>query len=88
LLAVIARAGGQAESLTDLVLAERINQAELEPAVRDQINRAYEEARAKPLDATVVGRLGMIFQVYGKYELAETCYLRARGLDSKSSRWP
>ncbi len=83
-----ALAGLQGEVLPDLVTAERISLAEFEPAVWDQISRAYEEARAKPQDATAVGRLGMMFQVYGKYELAETCYTRARGLDSRSSRWP
>ncbi len=87
-LAVSAPAGLQGEVLPDLVTAERINLAEWEPAVREQVSRAFEEARAKPQDATAVGRLGMMFQVYGKYELAETCYLRARGLDPKSSRWP
>jgi tetratricopeptide (TPR) repeat protein len=88
LLASDALVGLQGEVLPDLVTAEQISLAEFEPAVRDQVSRAYEEARAKPRDATAVGRLGMMFQVYGKYELAETCYIRARGLDPKSSRWP
>ncbi len=83
-----APAGLQAEVLPDLVTPEQVNLAEFEPAVREQVSRAFEEARAKPQDATAVGRLGMMFQVYGRYELAETCYLRARGLDPKSSRWP
>jgi protein O-GlcNAc transferase len=83
-----ALAGLQGQMLPGPVTAEQINLQEFEPAVRDQINRAYEEARGKPEDGTAAGRLGMMFQVYGKYELAETCYLRARGLDPKSSRWP
>lgn len=78
----------QAEPLPELVSADQFRLDELEPAVRDQIKLAYEEARKKPQDAAAVGRLGMMFQVYGKYEFAENCYLRARGLDSRSSRWP
>ncbi len=67
---------------------ERVNLNEFEPSVRDQISRAYDEARQKPKDGAAVGRLGMIFQVYGKYELAESCFLRARGLDPRTFRWP
>lgn len=88
IFSAITLAAYQAEPLPELVPADRLNLEEFEPSVRDQIGKAYEEARGKPQDATVVGRLGMMFQVYGKYELAETCYLRARGLDPRSSRWP
>jgi Flp pilus assembly protein TadD len=84
LLTANAHAGVQAGLLPDLLPADRINLEEFEPAVRDQISRAYEEARSKPQDGAAVGRLGMMFQVYGRYELAETCYIRACGLDPRS----
>ena len=73
--------------LPGLVSLEQINLEEFEPAIRDQIRRAHEEAVKEPHDGTKVGRLGMIFQVYGKYELAETCYRRAWALDPRSFRW-
>lgn len=69
------------------VSLQEIGLDEFEPAVRDQIRQAHEDARKRPEDAASVGKLGMIFQVYGKYELAETCYLRAHGLDPRSLRW-
>ena len=87
-LSTNAHAGVQEEPLPDLITAEQIKLEEFEPAVRDQISRAYEEARKKSQDGAAVGRLGMMFQVYGKYELAESCYLRARGLDPRTFRWP
>ena len=82
-----ARGEMPAASLPALVSLEQINLEEFEPAIRDQILRAHKEAAKEPQDASKGGRLGMIFQVYGKYELAETCYLRARALDPRSFRW-
>jgi superkiller protein 3 len=84
----MAISGRQTQQLPDLVPVERINLEEFEPAVRDQLSRAYEEVRKRPQDGAVAGKLGMVLQVYGKYELAQSCYLRARGLDPGSSRWP
>jgi len=75
------------ESSPGLVSLEQINLDEYEPAIRDQIRSAHQEAGKEPRDAAKAGRLGMIFQVYGKYELAESCYLRARALDPGSFRW-
>ncbi len=87
-LTATADAAAQAQLLPDLVPAERINLEDFEPAVRDQISRIYDEARKRTNDAAAVGKLGMMFHVYGRYELADTCYLRARGLDPRSFRWP
>src|SRR5206468_3348800 len=64
-----------------------LSQEKFEPAVEEQIRRAYDEARGNPRDANTIGKLGMIFQVYGKYELAESCYRRALGLAPSSFRW-
>lgn len=44
---------------------------------RRQIREALEEARSRPNDAVVAGRLGMILHAYEEYESAETCYGRA-----------
>jgi protein O-GlcNAc transferase len=88
LLIAIARGEDQAATLPDLVSAEQLNLEQFEPAIRDQVGKAYEEALSKPRDGRAVGRLGMMFQVYGKYELAETCYVRASELQPDSARWP
>ena len=66
---------------------EEIQVNEFEPAVRDQISGAYRQAEQGSFDANTTGKLGMILQVYGRYELAETCYLRARELEPLSFRW-
>ena len=68
-------------------LLQGIEYDKFEPAVAEQIRLAREETRHKPRDAEAFGKLGMIFQVYGKYELAETCYGRARALAPRSFRW-
>jgi tetratricopeptide (TPR) repeat protein len=88
LLAAAAHPRSQAGSLPEVLSPEQIKLDEFEPAVRDQISRAYEEARKDPKDANAVGRLGMMLQVYARYELAGACYLRARELDPRTSRWP
>ncbi len=70
-----------------MISLDRINLEEFEPAIRDQINQAFEQAAKRSTDAAAVGKLGMIFQVYGKYEMAEACYLRVRDLDPRAFRW-
>jgi tetratricopeptide (TPR) repeat protein len=80
-------AGAQEERIPALLSPEQIKLEEFEPAVRDQVTKAYEEARQVPQNARAVGRLGMLLQVYGRYELARACYLRARELDRTTSRW-
>ncbi len=87
LLAATPGAGAQGEPLPEVVSADRIKLEEFEPAVRDQVGRTWESARKKPNDASAVGNLGMMFQVYGRYELAETCYIRAHGLEPRTLRW-
>jgi tetratricopeptide (TPR) repeat protein len=83
----VAYAQSPAGPISDLISLEQINPEEYEPAVGEQIRVAYEDARRNPRDAETVGKLGMIFQCYGKYELAETCYRRARALAPRSFRW-
>lgn len=61
--------------------------AELEPAARRQVLDAYREAQGRPGDAAPVGKLGMIFQAYGKFEAAEACFRSAQALAPASFRW-
>ena len=82
-------AGAQASdpSLPDLISLQEIRQEEFEPVVGEQIRSAYDQALHHTSDAEAVGRLGMILQCYGKYEPAEVCYRRARGLAPQTFRW-
>src|SRR5215813_3059040 len=57
------------------------------PAIREQAQKAYNEARARPRDAEANGRLGMVLQTYEQYELAATLYERARSLAPAEFRW-
>lgn len=61
--------------------------ATLQPRVGEQIQSALEAARAKPQDAEMVGRLGMILHAYEKLELAGACYERAEGLRPDDFQW-
>ena len=61
--------------------------ASFRPAVRDQIQRAYAAASAKPDDAEAVGRLGMQFHAFEQTESAEVCYRRAHALDARRFEW-
>jgi len=54
---------------------------------RAQIARAAAEARAEPLNAERVGRLGMALHAYDEFETAEQCYRRARALAPSSFEW-
>lgn len=71
----------QAHALPRLALAE------LPPPVRAGLQRAYDAARARPRDASAVGRLGMLLHAYEQYRQAEICYRTARGLASRSMPW-
>jgi tetratricopeptide (TPR) repeat protein len=71
----------------ELISPQQIQQEEFEPAVGEQVRAAYNEAVRNPTDPEAVGRLGMIFQCYGKYELADICYRRAWALEPGSSGW-
>ena len=82
-----AEQGARVAPLPDLIPLEELQLDEFEPAIGEQIRGAYEKASQNPQDAAATGKLGMIFQVYGKYELAERCFLRAKGLDARSFRW-
>jgi tetratricopeptide (TPR) repeat protein len=57
------------------------------PVIRDQLQRAYAEASAKPNDAEASGHLGMLLQAYEQTGSAEICYRRARALDRQRFEW-
>lgn len=70
-----------------LPILPRIDMANFLPATRDQIQRIYSAALAKPDSADACGTLGMVLDAYEQQESAETCYRRAHLLDSRSFRW-
>jgi len=74
----------QAQTLPDLPPVAFDN---FGPAIREQVRKAYDDARAKPRDAEASGRLGMVLQTYEQYELAAICYERARSLAPDEFRW-
>jgi tetratricopeptide (TPR) repeat protein len=57
------------------------------PAIRDQVQHAYEAARRNLTDAGATGELGMILDAYEQYDAAAICYRRAHALDSASFQW-
>ncbi len=59
----------------------------LEPIVAEQIRAARAALDANPRDAQANGRLGMLFQTYELYGLAEPCYRRAVALAPDDLRW-
>jgi protein O-GlcNAc transferase len=54
---------------------------------REQVEKAYDAARAHPNDANANGELGMLLDVYKRREFAEICYERAHRLDPGAFRW-
>ncbi|MPY90221.1 MAG: tetratricopeptide repeat protein [Luteitalea sp.] len=58
-----------------------------EPAIRDTVSAAYEEARRKPADGEVNGRLGMVLQAHQQLESAAQSYQRASLLQPGAFRW-
>jgi tetratricopeptide (TPR) repeat protein len=71
-------------SLPDL---PKLAMASFRPRIRDQVQKAYGEAQAKPQDADANGRFGMLLHAYEQYESAERCYRRARILAPDHLEW-
>jgi tetratricopeptide (TPR) repeat protein len=57
------------------------------PAIRNAVDTAMAAARAKPKDAEVVGRLGMVLHAHDQLSSARECYRRAGILDPKRFEW-
>ena len=60
---------------------------EIRPAIREQLQKAYNDARKYPTSPVANGRLGMVLHAYKQYEAAEACYERAHLLDQSDFRW-
>src|SRR5712675_1351985 len=59
----------------------RLTIANFRPQIRDRVQKAYDDVKARPKDAESNGRLGMLLQAFSQFESAELCYRRARVLD-------
>jgi tetratricopeptide (TPR) repeat protein len=57
------------------------------PAVRKQVQEAYDAAVAHPRNATANGKLGMVLQAYSQLEGAEMAYRRAHQLAPSHFGW-
>ena len=76
--------GAQTAPLPNL---PQIDLNDFSPVIREQVGKAYDEARANPRDAEASGELGMLLDLYKHRNIAATCYERAHQLDPKSFRW-
>lgn len=57
------------------------------PAVREAVEAALVEAKARPNDAAAAGGLGMILQAHDQLAAARLCYRRAALLDPGNPDW-
>jgi tetratricopeptide (TPR) repeat protein len=58
------------------------------PAVRAEVSKAFEAAKANHADGAASGRLGMVLHAHQQYGAAAACYRRAEALDPKRAAWP
>ena len=65
----------------------QIRMDSFQPAIREQIEKAYAEAKFNPSDPAANGKLGMVLDAYEQYQLAEVCYQRARHLEPSAFPW-
>ncbi len=57
------------------------------PAIREEVRKDYEAARANPRDPAANGRLAMRLHAHDQLQSAETCYARAHLLEPGAFRW-
>lgn len=57
------------------------------PEIREQVSKAYADAKAKPRDPQASGWLGMTLHTYEQYEFAAVCYERAHLFAPAEFRW-
>jgi tetratricopeptide (TPR) repeat protein len=74
----------QTSSLSKL---PELDMTEFPPVVREQVQEAYDAARANSRDANASGKLGMLLDLYKRRESAAICYKRAHQLDPAAFRW-
>ncbi len=64
-----------------------VNTAHFLLAIRMQIERAEQQARARPRDPQATGTLAMTLHAYQQYDAAARAYTRAHLLDSQNFDW-
>jgi len=74
----------QTSSLSKL---PELDLTEFPPVVREQVQEAYDAARASLRNANASGKLGMLLDLYKRRESAAICYKRAHQLDPAAFRW-
>ena len=75
---------GGCSSLSDF---PRLAIASFRPQIREQVQKALDEAKATPRDPDATGRLGMLLHAYEQYQSAEVFYDRARRLAPDRFQW-
>ncbi|MGH9837863.1 MAG: tetratricopeptide repeat protein [Blastocatellia bacterium] len=58
-----------------------------DPEIKERVQKAWNQARAKPRDAAANGALGMTLHAHEQYEFAAICYERAYILAPSEFRW-
>ena len=64
-----------------------VDPTEFPQVVQEQVQEAYDAARANPRDADASGKLGMLLDLYKRRESAQVWYERAHQLDPGAFRW-
>jgi type IV pilus biogenesis/stability protein PilW len=75
---------GQTSSLPEL---PQLDLADFPSVIREQVQEAYDAARANSRDAKASGKLGMLLDLYKRRESAAICYARAHQLDPGAFGW-
>src|SRR5262245_48640739 len=64
-----------------------ISTASFVPSIREEVEAAVAQAKARPNDAAAVGHLGMVLHAHEQLESARQCYQRAALLEPKRFDW-
>lgn len=65
----------------------QVNVQELPAETHEQVQEAYDAARRRPDDAAAIGKLGMLLDLYRRWDGAAVCYRRAHLLEPKTFKW-
>jgi tetratricopeptide (TPR) repeat protein len=65
----------------------QVNVQELPAETHKQVQEAYDAARRRPDDAAAIGKLGMLLDLYRRWDGAVVCYRRAHLLEPKTFKW-
>ncbi len=86
-MVLVLAAGSSLLSATELPPLPQLKNTNLFPTVLKQLEEAYQQVNAHPLDPAANGKLAMTLDTYEQYASAEVCYIRAHQLDPKSFEW-